>query len=265
MGPRATMVLHFAAACCNIINVIMAWVAFLLPALTTNSDDEKPYVSMGVWSTCSQGVKSNGEFTDDYKCLGWNDPRGSIPANSNYGYVWNDGDKAFINVGNLMKAGSPVFTGNNSPTELTHTPNNISITMGLYTTAIVLMSLGGYTACCAIGMKKLSYISALCNFLGGIFFLATAIYVFGTNKFLVRDCICNKNAAGTMVCTSEGLPSSLNHFCMGWNYSAIYLWIAWLLCWTCAGMSGGHGNSGDKEPKKEEEHHDDEGATTGKI
>jgi len=252
------MVLHFAAACCNIINVIMAWVAFLLPALTTNSDDEKPYVSMGVWSTCSQGQKSNLEYTDDYKCLGWNDPRGTSTLNVNgvsglSGYVWSDGDKSFFNVGNLMKR------------ELTHTPNNISITMGLYTTAIVLMSLGGYTSCCAIGMKKLSYISALCNFLGGIFFLATAIYVFGTNKFLVKDCICNKDASGTMVCTSENLQSDYNHFCMGWNYSAIYLWIAWLLCWTCAGMSGGHGNSGDKEPKKEEEHHDDEGATTGKI
>jgi len=261
------MVLHFAAACCNIINVIMAWVAFLLPALTTNSDDEKPYISMGVWSTCSQGIKGNTlpfEYTDDYKCLGWNDPRGVAASTLNgvtiNSYVWSDGDKYFINVGNYMKFGRG---------ELTHTPNNISITMGLYTTAIVLMSLGGYTSCCAIGMKKLSYISALCNFLGGIFFLATAIYVFGTNKFGVTDCICNKNAAGTMVCgpsgsTSTSLGGGL-HTCLGWNYSAIYLWIAWLLCWTCAGMSGGHGNSGDKEPKKEEEHHDDEGATTGKI
>jgi len=259
------MVLHFAAACCNIINVIMAWVAFLLPALTTNSDDEKPYVSMGVWSTCSQGIKTtngspNGEYTDDYKCLGWNDPRGTLlttyASSGLTGYFWSDNNNAFFNVGNLMKAPRG---------ELTHTPNNISITMGLYTTAIVLMSLGGYTSCCAIGMKKLSYISALCNFLGGIFFLATAIYVFGTNKFGVTDCICNKNAAGTMVCGPSGTTSNILGQCMGWNYSAIYLWIAWLLCWTCAGMSGGHGNSGDKEPKKEEEHHDDEGATTGKI
>jgi hypothetical protein len=248
------MVLHFAAACCNIINVIMAWVAFLLPALTTNSDDEKPYVSMGVWSTCSQGQnQANGvytDYTDDYKCLGWNDPRGEGVS----GYYYLDGDKRFINVGNLFKAGRG---------EYTHTPNNISITMGLYTTAIVLMSLGGYTSCCAIGMKKLSYISALCNFLGGIFFLATAIYVFGTNKFGVSDCICNK-VNGVMKCSRDG-SASTTHFCSGWNYSAIYLWIAWLLCWMCAGMSGGHGNSGDKEPKKEEEHHDDEGATTGKI
>jgi len=249
------MVLHFAAACCNIINVIMAWVAFLLPALTTNADDEKPYVSVGVWSTCSQGTKSNGEYTDDYKCLGWNDPRGTLSATLG-SYVWTDGDKSYINVGNYMKFANG---------ELTHTPNNISITMGLYTTAIVLMSLGGYTSCCAIGMKKLSYISALCNFLGGIFFLATAIYVFGTNKFGVTDCICNKNAAGRMVCGPSGTTSDYFGVCLGWNYSAIYLWIAWLLCWTCAGMSGGHGNSGDKEPKKEEEHHDDEGATTGKI
>jgi len=253
------MVLHFAAVCCNIINVLLAWIAFLLPALTTKSSNEKPYWSTGVWSTCSTSCSASiitGDCGDDYQCLGWNDPRGSTSGISQ-GFVWEKDGKFFANVGNLYK---------DSSKEYTNTPNHISITMGLYTTSIVLMSLGGYTACCAIGMKKLSYVSGLCNFLAGIFFLATAIFVFGTDRFGVTDCICNKNQNGVMVCTStQGDDSPSRGACFGWNYSAIYLWVAWLLCWSCAGMSGGHGSSGDKEPAKQEESHEDEGATTGKI
>lgn len=251
------MVLHFAAACCNTINVILAWIAFLLPAIATKSDDRKPYYVIGIWSTCSTGTQGSDQ-TDDYKCLGWNDPRGGASGS------YQDGDKTFFNVGLLYK----YKNGNYS-----NTPNHISITMGLYTTAIVLLSLGAYTSCAAIGMKKLSLVSAICNWLAGCFFLAVAIFMFGTQRFGVSDCICNKVNGVGMVCGTSGQTANTGgegaggaNICLGWNYTAIYTWIAWQLCWWSSGLSRQYGASDDKP--KEDTHTpepESEGATTGKI
>merc|ERR1711998_531501 len=124
-------------------------------------------------------------------------------------------------------------------------------------------------------------VSAGCNFLAGVFFLAVSIFMFGTNRFLVRDgClglgdsavkswdILNWNntlapglqdlygyTSNTTLYSEQWYQYVIDEVqsksCYGWNYSAIYCWIAWLLCWMCAGLSGATASGGEDKSSEE--------------
>jgi hypothetical protein len=259
------------SAGCNTINLILAWIAFLVPVLVTNSGNgydirgilsvpfsvdghefqyaftpETYKVAFGVWSACRQD-----SHHDDWSCYAYHDNNEYNPA------LWY-----FDSV------------------EHHNTPHHMKITQGLYTTAIILVSFAAYSACAAISVKKLGMVSAGCNFLAGVFFLAVSIFMFGTNRFLVRDgCLGLGDPAvkswDVLNCTNtyapdSGLYESLSNgtsfcenwyqyvidevqskSCYGWNYSAIYCWIAWLLCWMCAGLSGATASGGEEKSSEE--------------
>merc|ERR1712178_95143 len=141
MGHTQTMKMNpmaFGAGCCCAINLILAYIAFLFPALVSNANNKSPKLYIGVWAACSTWFNpSTGATGDDAQCFGWADNRVAYGTfggvnQSLFGYF--DGDKFFINPTNIYRSN-------------TDTPNHISVTMGLYTTAIVLLSLGSYTAC----------------------------------------------------------------------------------------------------------------------
>merc|ERR1711988_165830 len=239
MGRTDTsMVFHFAAACCSTINLMLAGLAFFLPVIITNSTNEKPYLALGIWYGCS----TDSVGGDDWKCFSYTDT--------------NRNDGLHVNPTVAMKSGF-------IPTD--QTPNQISVIQGLYTTAVLLLALATYSACGTIGMKKLGYVSGLFNSLAGIFFFASACFMFGSDRFQVHDCDCAKTN-GVMYCARSGTPgpSNRDNYCFGWNYTAIYAWIAWIMCNMSAGMASKHAKD-DDQGQSGGGHVEEDGATTGKI
>lgn len=209
------------SSCCNWVALLMAIVAASVPLIKSAEVDSANKLSLkfGLFEICSNV---------------------------------NDGDDTCSS----YPEGSDVLGG------------NVFTMQALYITALVLLFLGTIMASTASFLARssgemkaktanASYLSFFFNFLGGIFFLASGIYMVcqisdGIHQIpLYNDLLSQfgKNNQITYIFASVD---------DGWNYTFIYTWIGCLQCWSAASMSALHAQSCKKCDEGHTHHHDNQ-------